>query len=84
MLSLPLDLPEFEVLKLTVQESCYEFEVQKSKDERCPYCGFKDYKRDDRTRKVRDLAILEKALYLLVHVTRFRCQNCDEVFSQVL
>ncbi|WP_227937669.1 hypothetical protein [Alkalihalobacillus deserti] len=49
MFSLPLDLLEFEVLKLTVQESCYEVEVQKSIDERCLYCGFKDYQRHDST-----------------------------------
>ncbi|WP_145976110.1 transposase family protein, partial [Aeribacillus pallidus] len=37
---------------------------------------------DWRTRKVRDLSVLGKPLFLFVRVYRYRCHNCNEVFSQ--
>jgi transposase len=49
----------------------------------CIHCGFSTLKRhDQRIRKVRDLDLLDKTLSLFVHVTRWRCQNCHEVFSE--
>ncbi|MDQ0221388.1 transposase [Peribacillus cavernae] len=55
---------------------------KKAEEERCTYCGFhSSVVHDKRTRKVRDLPILNKPLYLNLYVNRYRCQNCHEVFS---
>jgi transposase len=46
------------------------------------YCGFHtSVVHDRRTRKVRDLPVLNKPLFLIVSINRYRCQNCTEVFS---
>ena len=84
MFSVSLDLPEFEVVKQVFLEDCNLLHVEKnSSEERCSYCGFiSNNVHDWRTRKVRDLSVLGKPLYLFVRVNRFRCHNCDEVFTQ--
>lgn len=83
-LSIPLDLPEFHIINQVIAKDCYVAEVKKdSSTERCPYCGFITQKiHDQRTRTVRDLPIFNKPLYLKVHIKRFRCKNCNEVFTQ--
>ncbi|HWJ77608.1 MAG TPA: ISL3 family transposase [Niallia sp.] len=84
MLSVSLDLPEFEVVKQEELTSSYVVVVQKnSVKERCSFCGFlSSFVHDRRTRKVRDLDILNKQVYLLIKVKRYRCLNCSEVFSE--
>jgi transposase len=42
----------------------------------CLYCGFiTSYAHDGRLRKVRDLSILNKPLFLNIHIKRYRCLN---------
>jgi transposase len=56
---------------------------KKCHEERCPYCGFMtSYVHDRRTRKVRDLPILNHSVCLFVLVKRYQCQNCQSVFSE--
>jgi transposase len=82
--SVSLDLPEFEVVKQVFLEDCNLLHVEKNTtEERCSFCGFSSsHVHDWRTRKVRDLSVLGKPLYLFVRVNRYRCHNCNEVFSQ--
>lgn len=82
---LPLRLPEFMILKQDIQEGVINLDVEKKKaPEYCIHCGFLSLKRHDkRIRKVRDLDLLDKSLYLFIHVRRWRCQNCNEVFSEL-
>ncbi|MED4488501.1 transposase, partial [Aeribacillus pallidus] len=84
MFSVSLDLPEFEVVKQVFLEDCNLLHVEKNTtEERCSYCGFfSSHVHDWRTRKVRDLSVLGKPLFLFVRVYRYRCHNCNEVFSQ--
>jgi transposase len=83
---LPLGLPEFLVLKQQVQKDVIYLEVEaKEPPIHCVCCGFSNLKRhDQRIRKVRDLDILDKTLYLFIHVKRWRCHDCLEVFSEPL
>jgi transposase len=82
--SVSLDLPEFEVVKQVFLDDCNLVHVEKNTtEERCSCCGFPSNNVHDwRTRKVRDLSVLGKPLYLFVKVHRYCCHNCDEVFSQ--
>jgi transposase len=82
--SISLELPEFKGVKQVFhQEFFHLYVVKKTTEERYPFCGYMtDHVHDWRTRKVRDLKVLEKPLYLFVRVNRFRCFNCHEVFTQ--
>lgn len=82
--SVSLELPEFEVVKQGFHKDFLQLYVEKITDkERCSYCGFiTESVHDWRTKKVRDLPVLGKPLYLIVKVKRFRCHNCGETFSQ--
>ena len=84
MFSVSLELPEFKVVKQVFHEEFFHlYIVKKPRVECCPYCGYlTDHVHDRRTRKVRDLKVLKKPLYLFVQVNRFRCFNCHEVFTQ--
>ncbi|XWN53148.1 ISL3 family transposase [Anoxybacillus flavithermus] len=84
MLSISLELPEFEVIKQLSFSNQYFVHVQKKcHEERCPYCGFMtSYVHDRRTRKVRDLPILNHSVCLFVLVKRYQFQNCQSVFSE--
>ena len=64
--SVSLDLPEFEVVKQVFLEDCNLLHVEKNTtEERCSYCGFfSSHVHDWRTRKVRDLSVLGKPLFL--------------------
>lgn len=81
--SVLLELPEFEVVNQEIFSTHYLVHVEtKTEEERCPHCGFhSSIVHDKRTRKVRDLSVLNKPLFLMVCVKRYRCQNCEEVFS---
>lgn len=83
---LPLGLPEFLILKQQIQNDRIYLDVEtKEPPKHCLYCGFSNLKRhDQRMRKVRDLDLLDKTLYLFVHVKRWRCLDCTEVFSEPL
>jgi transposase len=83
MFSVLLELPEFEVVKQEIFDTHYLVHVMKKvEEERCTSCGFyTSFVHDTRTRKVRDLSVLHKPLYLIVYIQRYRCQNCDDVFS---
>lgn len=83
MFSVLLELPEFEVVNQEIFDSHYLVHVEKNADvERCTYCGYlSSVVHDRRTRKVRDLSVLGKPLFLIVQIKRYRCQNCGEVFS---
>jgi len=83
MFSVLLELPEFEVTKQAIFDSHYLIHVKKlTAKERCTFCGFHtSIVHDKRTKKVRDLSILNKPLYLIVTVKRYYCENCGEVFS---
>ncbi|MFK4998357.1 transposase family protein [Bacillus sp. N9] len=83
MFSVLLELPEFEVVNQETFDTHYLVHIEKNTDEeRCTYCGFhSSFVHDKRTRKIRDLSVLNKPLYLIVCIKRYRCQNCDEVFS---
>lgn len=85
-ISLPLGLPEFIILKQTIQETRILLEVETIEPpNRCIHCGFSNLKRHDkRLRRVRDMNLFHKHLHLLIHVKRWRCQNCKEVFSEPL
>lgn len=85
-ISLPLGLPEFKILKQTIQEKRILLEVEtKQPPNRCIYCGFKDLKQHDkRVRKVRDMDLLDKHLYLFIHMKRWYCNSCNEIFSESL
>ena len=84
MLSVSLELPEFKVIKQESLTDSYLVVIEKnSHEERCSFCGFfSSVVHDRRTRKVRDLDILNKTMYLIVRVKRYRCMNCCEVFSE--
>jgi transposase len=71
---------------LLINDSYYLVYVDKKADEeRCPHCGFiSSAVHDRRTRKIRDLSVLNKPIYLLVYVKRYRCHNCKEVFTASL
>ncbi|MED4299909.1 transposase family protein, partial [Geobacillus stearothermophilus] len=86
MLSIPLGLPEFKVIKQELHSYDYAIHVEKTEtQERCPHCGFATSSvHDKRTRKVRDLAIFHQPVYLFVKVKRYRCWNCSQVFSASL
>lgn len=82
---LPLGLPEFKILKQSIYDTHIVLEVAaQAEPERCSLCGFKTIERHDRRppRKVRDLDLLDKQLMLLVHVRRYFCRSCGEVFSE--
>jgi transposase len=81
--SVLLELPEFEVVKQDFLDTHYLVHVEKNSDEeRCTSCGFhSSVVHDRRTRKVRDLSVLNKPLFLMVCIKRYRCQNCGEVFT---
>lgn len=83
MFSVLLELPEFKVIKQEAFDNHYLVYVeQKFEDQRCIYCGFhSSIVHDKRTRKVRDLSVLNKPLFLMVLVKRYQCHNCGEVFS---
>jgi transposase len=86
MFSVLLDLPEFEVVNQEIFPTHYLVYVEKKyQKERCPQCGYNtSHVHDRRTRKVRDLALLNKPLFLSICIKRYRCQNCKEVFSTSL
>lgn len=86
MFSVLLELPEFEVVNQEIYDTFYLVHIEKLADEeRCVYCGFHtSVVHDRRTRKVRDLSVLNKPLFLMVSIKRYRCQNCTEVFSPSL
>ncbi|TES48953.1 ISL3 family transposase [Halalkalibacterium halodurans] len=83
---LPLGLPEFVILKQEILKDFIYLDVETNEQPKCCiHCGFSMLKKhDQRMRKVRDLDLLDKTLYLFVHVKRWRCQNCQEVFSEPL
>ncbi|WP_025029025.1 transposase family protein [Caldalkalibacillus mannanilyticus] len=64
---LPLGLPEFMILKQKIQKDTIYLDVEpKGAPEYCIHCGFSPLKKhDQRIRKVRDLDLLDKTLYLL-------------------
>ncbi|QHS24344.1 hypothetical protein GWK91_16305 [Virgibacillus sp. MSP4-1] len=53
---------------------------------RCIHCDFsKNLRRHDkRLRRVRDMNLIHKYLHLLIHVKRWRCQNCKKLFCKPL
>ncbi|MDQ0220150.1 transposase family protein, partial [Peribacillus cavernae] len=75
MFSVLLELPEFEVVNQEIFLTHYFVHVEKkAEEERCIYCGFhSSVVHDKRTRKVRDLPILNKPLYVNLYVNRYRC-----------
>jgi len=79
VLSISLELPEFEVIKQLSFSNQYFVHVQKKcHEERCPHYGcMTSYVHDRRTRKVRNLPILNHSVYLFVLV-----QNCQSIFSE--
>jgi transposase len=84
MFSVPLELPEFKVIKQEMHSPHYTVHVEKKeKEARCPQCGFfTSFVHDRRTRKVRDLCVLNKPLYLLVCVKRYKCENCQDYYKK--
>ena len=83
MFCVSLELPEYEIVKQEILPTHYLVYVEKKdREERCPHCGFlTSFVHDRRTRKIRDLSMLNKPLYLLVIAKRYRCRNCNEVFT---
>ncbi|MCM2534394.1 transposase family protein [Neobacillus pocheonensis] len=86
MFSVLLELPEFEVVNQEILSTHYLVHVEKKMvEERCTHCGFHTrIVHDSRTRKIRDLSVLNKPLILLVYVKRYRCQNCEKFFHLLL
>lgn len=84
MFSIPLELPEFEVIKQIFHKDRYLVHVEKKTiEQRCPYCGFVTTSiHDGWTKMVRDMPVFNKPLYLIVKVNRYYCDNCDELFTQ--
>ncbi|MBD1383638.1 ISL3 family transposase [Metabacillus arenae] len=78
-----LELPEFEVVNHEIFPTHYLVHVEKKTlEERCPHCGFlTSFVHDRRTRKIRDLTVMNKPVYLLVTIKRYRCLNCEEIFT---
>jgi transposase len=83
---LPIGLPGLMILKQKIQKDVIYLDVDtKEPPKLCVYCGFSNLKRHDhRIRKVRDFDLLDKTLYLFIHIKRWRCHNCNEVFSEPL
>lgn len=83
---LSLGLPEFTILNQQEQENRILLRVMThTGPKRCPHCGFIKVKHhDQRVRKVRDLDLLGKSLFLLIQVRRWYCLNCEAVFSEEL
>ena len=81
MLSIPLGLPEFKVIKQELLSYGYAIHVEKTEtQERCPHCGFATSTvHDRRTRKVRDLAIFRQPVYLF----RGEALSMSELFPSV-
>lgn len=84
MLSLSLELPEFKVIKHEKYSNNHLVSVEKNTlEERCIHWGFlSSTVHDRRTRKVRDLPLFKENVYLLIHVKRYKCLGCLEVFSE--
>ena len=68
---------EFEVVKQDIYPTHYLIQIKKNSDEeRCTYCGlYSSIVHDRRTRKVPDFSVLNKPLYLMVQIKRYRCQT---------
>ncbi|WP_188624735.1 transposase family protein, partial [Caldalkalibacillus thermarum] len=83
---LPLGLPEFTVLKQEITENKVVIQVETmDPPERCPYCGFQELKKhDQRLRRVRDLPIHNRPVYLIIQLKRWHCTNCQEIFDEHL
>lgn len=84
MFSIPLELPEFEVIKQIFHKDRYLVHVEKKTiEERCPYCGFVTTSiHDGWTKMVRDMPVFNKPLYLIVKVNRYYCDNCDDLLNR--
>lgn len=83
MFSVLLELPEFKVVNQEIYDTHYLVHIEHRTDmERFTYCGFhSSVVHDKRTRKVKDQSVLNKPLFLMVCIKRYRNQNCNEVFS---
>ncbi|UAC48378.1 transposase family protein [Bacillus aquiflavi] len=85
MFSVLLELSEFKVVKREIFDTHYFVHVEKKERKKSAasiYCGFHSSSvHDRRTRKVLDLFVLNKPIFLIIHMKRYRCQNCKEVFS---
>jgi transposase len=83
VLSISLELPEFQMVKQELLSYGYVIHVEKTEtQERCLYCGFPiSSVHDRRVRKVRDLTIFLHSVYLFVEAKNYRCWNCFQVFS---
>ena len=73
-----LGLPHVQLTGITVTEKRIEIACTLTDTQtRCPFCGVVCTVVNDRTtRRVRDLNISEREVYLLVSVRQFRCPTC--------
>ena len=73
-----LDLPAVAVTGVTVTKSTVEIACSLTGVETlCPLCGVLCTRVNDRTtRRLRDLSISSRAVYLVVSVRQFRCSTC--------
>jgi hypothetical protein len=80
VLSIPLGLLEFKIVKQELLSYGYAIHVTKVEtEERYPCCGYSPSTvHDRRTRKVRDLAIFHQPVYLFVK--HYRCLNVPKCF----
>jgi transposase len=73
-----LDLPQVSLTGVTVTKTTIEIACTLTDTQTwCPHCGKVCTAVNERTtRRVRDLNISERAVYLLVNVRQFRCPTC--------
>jgi transposase len=79
-----LNLPEFEVTQLAVEEEAIHLRCRPVHAVGiCPECGAASGQvHEQRERVVRDVAMNGKAVYLHLVRRRFRCPGCEKVFTE--
>jgi transposase len=88
-ITIPLNLPEFQVVKIIHNDSrkaiMVHLKVHPDYIIRCPFCGFADkltcHGEKDKRRRVRDLDALEFRVFLWVPVIRRFCNCCESTFT---
>jgi transposase len=81
-----LNLRGVEVSAVDIQEEEITFSCHSQNSEQtCPNCGHKTTTIHQYTkRKIRDLALLNRKVFLIFKVKQFHCKNCNKFFNERL